>query len=195
MRILALHNQYMQHGGEDAAFEAEVALLRTHGHVVREYVDDNRRITRSNRLSVGVQSVWSWRSYAAVVAEIERSRPDVAHVHNFFPLISPAAFYACRAAGVPVVQSLDNPRLVCPAATLYRNGGLCMDCLGRVPWPGVLHACYRRIARADSGGGCHANAASWGGHLESIGFKVSGCDQVLPGPDDQGWSASSQDRR
>jgi glycosyltransferase involved in cell wall biosynthesis len=74
---------------------------------------------------------------------LRRERPALAHFHNTFPLISPAAYYACHREGIPVVQSLHNPRLICPAATLYREGNVCEDCLGRlVPWPGVVHACY-----------------------------------------------------
>jgi glycosyltransferase involved in cell wall biosynthesis len=74
---------------------------------------------------------------------LQREKPDLAHFHNTFPLISPAAYYACQQEGIPVVQSLHNPRLMCPAATLYREGRACQDCLGRiVPWPAVVHACY-----------------------------------------------------
>jgi glycosyltransferase involved in cell wall biosynthesis len=71
-------------------------------------------------------------------------RPDVAHFENTFPLVSPAAYYACRAEQVPVVQTLRNFRMVCPSGLLFRDGKICEDCLGkRVPWPGVLHGCYR----------------------------------------------------
>src|SRR5262249_24630472 len=74
---------------------------------------------------------------------------DIAHFHNTFPLISPAAYYACNDMGIPVVQSLHNPRLLCPAATFHRGGQVCQDCLGRrIAWPGLMHGCYRnsRIA-------------------------------------------------
>jgi glycosyltransferase involved in cell wall biosynthesis len=75
---------------------------------------------------------------------IRKTRPDVAHFENTFPLVSPAAYYACHSEGVPVVQTLRNFRMICPACILYRNGKICEDCLGkRVPWPGVLHGCYR----------------------------------------------------
>ncbi|HUJ75688.1 MAG TPA: glycosyltransferase, partial [bacterium] len=75
---------------------------------------------------------------------IRRVRPDVAHFHNTFPLVSPSAYWACREAGTPVVQTLHNYRLLCAAATLFRSGHPCEDCLGtRTLWPGVLHGCYR----------------------------------------------------
>jgi glycosyltransferase involved in cell wall biosynthesis len=66
------------------------------------------------------------------------------HLHNTFPLISPAAYYAAAAEGAPVVQTLHNYRLLCPAATLYRAQTVCEDCVGKpVAWPAVLHSCYR----------------------------------------------------
>jgi len=65
--------------------------------------------------------------------------------HNTFPLISPSVYSACVRAGVPVIQTLHNFRLICPAATLFRDGQVCEDCLGRLsPWPGIRHACYRK---------------------------------------------------
>jgi len=71
-------------------------------------------------------------------------RPNVAHFHNTFPLISPSAYYAARDEGVAVVQTLHNYRLLCPSSVLFRDGHICEDCLGRaIPWPGVVHACYR----------------------------------------------------
>jgi glycosyltransferase involved in cell wall biosynthesis len=76
------------------------------------------------------------------------------HFHNFMPLLSPAVYYACREFDVPVVQTLHNYRLLCPSATLYRDGQVCEECLGKlVPWPGVLHKCYRqdRLASAAVG--------------------------------------------
>ena len=74
-----------------------------------------------------------------------RDRPDIVHCTNTFPLISPAVYYAARSAGVPVVQSLRNYRVLCLNATLLRDGKVCEDCLGRsLPWPGVMHGCYRQ---------------------------------------------------
>jgi glycosyltransferase involved in cell wall biosynthesis len=99
--------------------------------------------------------VWSRESYRSLAKVLRAQRPDVAHFHNTFPLLSPSVYYACRAAGVPVVQTLHNYRLLCPTATFFRNGRPCEDCAGRVvPWPGVVHACYRgsRGASAAVGG-------------------------------------------
>jgi glycosyltransferase involved in cell wall biosynthesis len=144
MRVLAVHNFYQQPGGEDAVFAAECSLLRAHGHEVIEYTEDNRRIETRSKLGAALDTVWSLDTSRTLAQVLRDARPDVAHFHNTFPLISPSAYYACRAAGVPVVQTLHNYRLGCPKATLHRDGRVCEDCLGRNwAWPGVVHACYR----------------------------------------------------
>ncbi len=147
LKVLMAHNYYLQPGGEDTAFSAEARLLRSYGHEVIEYVEDNRRIQGLNRAGLAIQTIWSRPSYERLMGVLERERPHVAHFHNTFPLISPSAYYACRRAGVPVVQSLDNPRLICPSANFYRDGRLCQDCLGKTPpWPAVMHRCYHHSA-------------------------------------------------
>ncbi len=88
--------------------------------------------------------VYSFSSARSMSKLIDDFRPDVAHIHNFFPRLSPSVHYACRKAGVPVVQTLHNYRLLCPGATLFREGKVCEDCTRAVaPWPAVAHACYR----------------------------------------------------
>lgn len=143
MRILKVHNFYLQPGGEDTVFKAEAALLRDYGHDVIEYVESNERIESLSKVSVALGTLWSQPSYQKLKQLLEKLRPDVVHFHNTFPLISPSSYYACQDLGVSVVQTLDNQRLMCPAASFYRDGKLCLDCLGKTPpWPGVVHACY-----------------------------------------------------
>ncbi|MBX5445315.1 glycosyltransferase family 4 protein [Sphaerobacter sp.] len=148
MHILVVHNRYQQAGGEDVVFAAEVDLLRRYGHTVTELVFDNREIPErpapidAARLALG--TVWSRKGAARVRAAIREHRPEVVHFHNTFPLVSPAAYYAARAERVAVVQTLHNYRLICPGSLLYRDDHICHDCVGRVvPWPGVVHGCYR----------------------------------------------------
>ena len=147
MKILLVHNYYKLRGGEDEVFEREKQLLVSAGHEVMEYTRHNDEINRYGLLEVAtlpLRTIWAWDSCRDFRELLQREKPDVAHFHNTFPLISPSAYYSCSAAGVPVVQTLHNPRLICPAGTLYRNGQPCGDCVGRAfPWPAVQHACYQ----------------------------------------------------
>jgi glycosyltransferase involved in cell wall biosynthesis len=144
MRVLLAHNYYRQPGGEDVVFANEAELLRRNGHTVIEYTERNSRIDGMNRVRVAAQTVWSSPARKRLLNLLGAERPDVIHFHNTFPLLSPSVYSACRELRVPVVQSLHNPRLLCPAATFYRNGQVCEDCLDRkIPWPSTLHGCYR----------------------------------------------------
>lgn len=143
MRILKVHSYYTQPGGEDTVFHAETSLLRSHGHEVIEYLEYNKKIESMNQAAVALQTLWSHSSFLKMRRFLAETKPDVVHFHNTFPLISPSAYYACQELNIPVVQTLDNQRLICPASTFYRGEKLCLDCLGKtIPWPGVAHACY-----------------------------------------------------
>jgi glycosyltransferase involved in cell wall biosynthesis len=144
MRVLMVHCRYHIRGGEEESYESERQLLREAGIEVDAYEDDNQRVDEVGNLRAARDTVWSQGTYRAIRARLRAERHDVVHVHNFFPLISPAVYYAAQAEGCAVVQTLHNYRLVCPSAIFYRDGRICEDCLGKaVPWPGVLHACYR----------------------------------------------------
>ena len=144
VRVLAVHSKYAQRGGEDEVYEAERDLLRSHGHVVTEYLQDNSDIAFQHALHVGIRTIWSQQDYRKIRAAIRTTRSELVAVHNIFPLISPAVYYAARAEGVPVVQTLHNYRLICPSATLLRDGQLCEQCVGlSIPWHSIQHACYR----------------------------------------------------
>jgi glycosyltransferase involved in cell wall biosynthesis len=146
MRILVAHNSYQQRAGEDAVVAAEMHQLAAHGDTVipyRRHNEELRNITPLSALTRGAQTIWACRSSEEIARLIADSKPDIAHFHNTFPLISPSAYYACAEARIPVVQTLHNYRLLCPAATLTRKGRVCESCLGRLPWPAVLRRCYR----------------------------------------------------
>jgi glycosyltransferase involved in cell wall biosynthesis len=146
--ILVIHERYREAGGEDAVVAAETALLRERGHRVETLIEDNASIPDDldlpGRIRLAVDTVWSRRAVARVRSLVRRLKPDVVHVHNTLPLLSPAVHRAAHAEGVATVQTLHNYRLVCPVATLFRDGRPCEDCVGQpIAWPGVLHACYR----------------------------------------------------
>jgi glycosyltransferase involved in cell wall biosynthesis len=143
MKVLQIHNFYQQPGGEDAVYAAEFDLLKANGHDVRQYAVDNDAISGMRGIQVAWRTIWNQKSYREIRQRIRQQLPDVIHAHNTFPLISPAVYYAAEAEGVPVVQTLHNYRLICPAATLFRNGHVCEDCVQTaVAYKAVWHGCY-----------------------------------------------------
>jgi len=161
MKIAQVHNYYRNPGGEDVVVEAERKLLRDHGHSVESFTASNSDIADGRQLAVALGSVWNQGTSRRFRAFLERTRPDLVHCHNTFPLLSPSVYYAARAERVPVVQTLHNFRLACPNALLFRDGKPCEECLARViKWPAVRHACYR-TSRLASGSVAVMLAAHW----------------------------------
>ncbi|RAM51556.1 MAG: glycosyltransferase family 1 protein [Hapalosiphonaceae cyanobacterium JJU2] len=152
MHILSIHNRYQIRGGEDECHEAEVRLLRERGHHVEVYEENNDRMAGLSNFSKITKTIWSQEAYQKVKHLLKEQPYDVVHIQNFFPLISPSAYYAAKKEGVPIVQTLHNYRLLCPNALFFREGNICEDCLGlSVPYPGVLHGCYRNSKVASVG--------------------------------------------
>src|SRR5215212_3647751 len=108
MRIIVAHNFYQQPGGEDESFRAEVQVLRDGGQEVLTHTVHNDAIRQMSKLTVAGKTLWNHSSYADLRKLVREFRADVVHFNNTFPLISPSAYYACRAEGAAVVQSLRN---------------------------------------------------------------------------------------
>lgn len=147
-RVLQVHTRYRQAGGEDQVVEAEKHLLEEAGIDVRQVIFDNAELRDSRSplgdLRLAASAIWSRAANRRVRAAVAAHRPQVMHVHNTFAAASPSVYAAASARSVPVVQTLHNYRLICPVATLFRDGNVCMDCVGRaIPWPAVAHSCVR----------------------------------------------------
>lgn len=152
MQILSIHNNYQIRGGEDESRESEERLLREMGHQVSVYEDNNDRVSTISSAQMALKTIWSTEAYKIVQQQLQEKAHDLVHVQNFFPLISPSVYYAAKALGVPVVQTLRNYRLLCPNALFFRDGQVCENCLGKfIPYPGVLHGCYRESQIASGG--------------------------------------------
>lgn len=146
MKILIAHNSYQLQGGEDAVVDAEIALLRAHGHEVRVHRRHNDELHEMSRAAAALTTIWSRQSASTIKEICQDFHPDVIHVHNSFPLISPSLYWIAARGNVPVIQTLHNFRLLCPQAIFLRNEKICEDCMGKFPWRAVTRKCYRGSA-------------------------------------------------
>ncbi len=145
LSVLVIHNQYQQPGGEDVVVQAEVELLRRAGIAFLQFTQNNATLancTPLEKAALFVTTTWNRKAYSTIRDLIAKERPDVVHCHNLLPQVSPAAYYACQSTGVPVVQTLHNYRLFCPAGTFFHNGRICDDCTRSLAYA-VKQGCYR----------------------------------------------------
>jgi glycosyltransferase involved in cell wall biosynthesis len=147
LKVLVIHNNYQQPGGETAVVEAEVELLRQCGHRVVIYRRDSADVQEYTFLQKAVfllDTIYSRRTYQEVCKLVAGEQPDVAHIHNVFPLISPSVYWALKDCGVPIVQTVHNYRFMCPNGLFYTHRHVCERC----KYGNTLHAirwrCYRQ---------------------------------------------------
>ncbi|MCT2590684.1 glycosyltransferase [Streptomyces sp. N2-109] len=173
MHVLVVHNRYSsgQPSGENKVVDQEVGLLRAAGHradVFERRSDDIAARSLLGKAAVPLLVPWNPAVRAELAARLRAERPDVVHVHNVFPLLSPAVLAACADAGVPAVATLHNYTQVCPPGTLQRNGRPCSECVGSAPLPAVRHGCYRssRLATVPLAVSLSVNRRRWWSGVE-----------------------------
>jgi glycosyltransferase involved in cell wall biosynthesis len=163
MKIVVAHNRYQHAGGEDTVVAEEARMLQQHGHSVHQYTINNDDIRDAwSQAVVAVRSFYSRPVSQQISNLLAEFQPDILHVHNFFPRISPAIYFAARKYGVPVIQTLHNYRLLCANGVMFREGHPCEACSdGHSFLPAVIHGCYRgsRTASAIVGASMSVHAA------------------------------------
>ncbi|MGD6748838.1 glycosyltransferase family 4 protein [Streptomyces sp. BH105] len=184
MHILVVHNFYSsgQPSGENRVVAEEVGLLRAAGHRVEMFErrsDDIADRSLFGKVAVPLLVPWNPAVRKELTARLLADRPDVVHVHNVFPLLSPSVLAACADAGVPAVATLHNYYQVCPPGTLQRDGRLCTDCVGsKLPLPAIRHGCYRgsRLATVPLAVNLTVNRRRWCSGVERF-FCISGAQR------------------
>lgn len=159
MRILVIHNKYKQAGGEDSVFNSESELLAQHGHVVEQLIYDNSIInTLYQRILSGLRTIYNPYSAKEVKRKIQEFDPDIIHVHNFLPIVSPSVFFVAKQLRIPIVLTLHNYRLICPSATLFYNGKVYERSIHSIiPWNAIWNGVYRN-SRLQTAGVVFMNA-------------------------------------
>ena len=148
MRILILHSTYLSGSasGENRVVADEARLLREGGHDVHVWAPTPDAFGALGQMRMGMSAVWSAKAAREVGEIVHRRKVEIVHVHNLFPVLSPAVLRAARSAGASVLVTLHNFRLMCLPANLLRDGRICEECVGHLPWRGIVHRCYRRSA-------------------------------------------------
>ncbi|OMI36678.1 glycosyltransferase [Streptomyces sparsogenes] len=186
MHVLVVHNRYSsaQPSGENRVVDEEVGLLRAAGHrvdVFERRSDDIATRSLLGKAAVPLLVPWNPAVRTELAARLRAERPDVVHIHNVFPLLSPAVLAACADAGVPVVATLHNYTQVCPPGTLHRDGRLCTECVGSaVSLPAVRHGCYRgsRLATVPLAVSLSVNRRRWWSGVERF-FCISAAQRDI----------------
>ncbi|MCI5874716.1 MAG: glycosyltransferase family 4 protein [Clostridiales bacterium] len=145
-RILQIHNFYQIPGGEDVVVRNEKRLLEEHGHQVYTYYRTNKELQERGifgKLLLPFTAVYSFRTKREVERMIRENGIDIVHVHNTLTMVSPSVFYAAFKCKVPVVQTLHNFRMLCPAGSFFRDNVICEECVARGMGCAIRHKCYR----------------------------------------------------
>lgn len=146
MKILLVHNSYQIRGGEEVVFEQECGLLERAGHQVLTYCRSNfeaENYTGLRRVVLAKNIAWSSHTRNQFARLLRQEQPEIVHVHNTFMMMSSSVFAACHEAAIPVVQTLHNYRLLCPAANFVRDGEVCEECVEHGLLRGIRYGCYR----------------------------------------------------
>lgn len=144
--VLMVHNYYQIPGGEDTVVANEKKMLEDHGHKVVLYTRHNnelKNLSLFGKFLLIFRTIFNWPTYIDIRRIIREENIDIVHVHNTLPLISPAVYYAAISMKKPVIQTVHNFRLLCPAATFYRDGHICEECVEKGLLNSVKHGCYR----------------------------------------------------
>ena len=145
-RILQIHNFYQIPGGEDVVVRNEKRLLEEHGHKVYTYYRSNSELAKKGivgKLFLPFTAVFSLKTYREVKKLIRENQIDIVHVHNTLTMVSPSVFYAAFRCKVPVVQTLHNFRMLCPAGSFFRDNVICEECVQHGMGCAIRHKCYR----------------------------------------------------
>lgn len=151
MKVLLAHNNYGKYSGEEAVVDKMAAMLSGLGHEVAQLRMSTEGLRESaiGKIQGFVAGIYSPGGVKAMREALQREKPDVVNVHNLYPFISPAALRECKRAGVPVIMTVHNFRLICPTGLFMRNGGPCEYCLEKGnEWGCVKFNCENSILKS-----------------------------------------------
>lgn len=151
MRVLHAFNVPRSGSGSTAASLNTIAALRAHhGLEIEVFSRSSRELPPglSGRLRAGLSAFYPAEAVADFRRTLARFRPDLVHVNELFPLISPWVLRDCRDQGIPVVMTIDDYHPTCPTRNHFRAGAPCTECLGGREWRAVANNCRDSLAES-----------------------------------------------
>jgi glycosyltransferase involved in cell wall biosynthesis len=145
MRILSVHNQFRQYAGSDIVAAADEQMLAQHAEVA-SYTRNSNEIGAAGlveKARLGLDTIYSRRTVREITELVGKFRPDIAYVHNVFPLISPSLYHVLHRLRVPSVHVIHDFRLWCPNSRFYINDVPCQSCQMGNYWPAIQKRCVQ----------------------------------------------------
>ncbi|TLU83411.1 MAG: glycosyltransferase family 4 protein [Chlorobium sp.] len=150
MKVLIIHNKYGVYSGEEAVVNMHIELLRKAGHKVISYNRNSSEIDKKiiRKILAFFTALYNPVSIRKIKNILKDFRPDIIHIHNLYPLISPAILPVIRKAGIPIVMTVHNYRLICPNGLLFNKKGICEACAGGREWNCIQYNCERSFPKS-----------------------------------------------
>jgi glycosyltransferase involved in cell wall biosynthesis len=148
-KLLSINNYYYRRGGAESVFfdhnemferagwevvpfsmqHAENLPCRWSDHFA-DTTDGSMDGSPLVKVSRAMTTVYSLDAARRIRSLISSTRPDVAHAHNIYHHLSPSVLVELRRQGIPVVITLHDLKLVCPAYKMHSQGAVCESCRG-----------------------------------------------------------------
>ena len=144
MKVLIVHNFYKIRAGEFSVLKNEIKLLKDNGNEVITFYKDNKNIKSFfSKIIHFLRIVYSRNIFNEFDNYLKQNKPDVIHVHNFFPIMTPAIFFAAKKNNIPIIHTLHNYRLICPTSTLMHNNRIYEKSIINGPFSTIIDKVYR----------------------------------------------------
>jgi len=148
MKIFLIHNSHRSgsSSGDDIVFKKESVLLESHEQKICKINPSNDEYDKNGvlqKILTILQVPWSFNYYKNIKQLLIKENPDIIHLHNIFPFISPSVFYAAASVGIPIIQTLHDFRYLCPIAFLMRSGEICDECKDGAFLKSVEYGCFK----------------------------------------------------
>jgi len=150
LRVLHAYNESRFGGGANNAPKATIAVSREHGLEVEVFTRSSRELPQNlrGRIRAGTSAFYPRETVRQFEATLEAFRPDVVHVHELFPLVSPWILPSCTRRGIPVVMTVLDYRLTCPVGTHLREGRICEQCIGGREHRALVNNCRGSVVES-----------------------------------------------